>query len=288
MAVLALTNTDVLGFLVGFVPKDRYLFFAPVSRAWKASWGGQRETATRHVTADSSVSQLLESLESGLPRDRVEVSAAMARYGKLELLEMARESGCAWGEATCAAAAGAGELEVLQWCKYNGCPWDDRTPTEAAKNGHLEVIEWARSFGCDVCVSTTAAAAGAGNLALLKHLIEDGFPCSEGTCGAAADSGHLDVLKYLVGENDCPTSEMTLFGAVLKGQLDVLEWALGIGLRFDSLGEYAFQDAVRNGRLAIVQCLHRNGCTWEKDSCMAAAAEGNHEDMVLWIRENQS
>lgn len=285
-----MTHMDILSVLVDFVSEDRYLFFAPVSRAWRAAWGAQKRPAvTRQAAADSSASQLEESLESGLPRDRVELSGALARHGHLELLELAREHGCAWGAVTCSAAAGAGELELLQWCKYNGCPWDDRTPTAAARNGHLEVVEWARKFGCDLSASTTAAAAGAGNLDLLKYLIEDGFPCSDAAGGAAAESGHLEILKYLV-ENDCCTlTEMTLLTAVLKDQLDVLEWALGLGdaFHFDTLGEYAFADAVQKGRLPVVQCLHRHGCPWNEASCLVAAVEGGHQDIALWIRENR-
>lgn len=286
---LATINADVLSHLLGFVAEDQYLFFATACRAWRSAWGAaQRPAATSQAGADSSLSQLRESLASGVPIDKPGLSAALARHGKLELLQLARESGCcAWGPVTCAAAAGAGELELLQWCKYNGCPWDDRTLTEAARGGHVEVLEWARGFGCDVSAGAPAAAAAAGNLDLLKYLIRDGFPCGAGVCGAAADAGHLEVLQYLV-ENDCPVGEMTLFAAVLKDRVAVLEWALGSGYEFETLGEYAFCDAVQKGRFAVVRCLHRHGCPWDGPSCLAAAVEGGHDEIARWVRENQS
>ena len=284
-----MANTDVLSHLLGFVAEQHYLFFAPVSRPWQAAWAAARlPAATRQITADSTLPQLQESLESALPLDKVELSAAMARHGHLELLQFAKERGCAWGAWTCAAAAGAGQLELLQWCKYNGCPWDDRTLTEAARGGHLEVLEWARMFGCDVSIGAAAAAAGAGNLELLKYLIEDGFPCGSWVCGAAAGAGHLEVLEYLVQERECTIGEDTLLGAVIHNQPAVLEWALANGTEFDTLGEYAFCDAVTKGRFAVVQCLHRHGCPWESDSCLAAAVEGDHDEIASWIRENRS
>lgn len=288
-ASLATTNTDVLSHLLNFVPDDQYLFFAVVSRTWRSAWGeAQRISATKQATQDSSESQLQESLEAGLPLDKVHLSEALARHGHLDLLQLARKHGCAWGAATCSAAAGAGHLELLQWCKYNGCPWDDRALTEAARGGHTEVLEWARMFGCEVSMGAPAAAAGAGNLNLLKYLIQDGFPVSSGVCGAAAESGHLEILEYLV-ENECPINEMTLFGAVLNGQLAVVEWVLGEGVEFaGDLGEYAFCDSVKKGRLAVVRCLHQYGCPWDEAGCLAAAVEGGHEEIASWIRGNRS
>lgn len=250
--------------------------------------GGPPARYHGQITADSTPAQLQESLEFGLPLDKVELSAAMARHGHLELLQLAKERGCAWGALTCAAAAAAGQLELLQWCKYHGCPWDDRTLTEAARSGHVEVLEWARMFGCEVSMGAPAAAAGTGNLDLLKYLIEDGFPCGSWACGAAAGAGHVEILEYLVEERECTVGEETLLGTVIHNQVAVLEWALGNGAEFETLGEYAFCDAVTKGRLAVVQCLHRHGCPWDKGSCLAAAVEGDHEEIARWIREKRS
>jgi len=150
-------TADVLSVLVRFVPGDQFLFFAPVSRIWREAWPSQHPTVTGATSSPYlSVSQLEESLEAGLPRDRVELCTALARRGNLELLQLARERGCAWGAATCAAAARGGYLEVLQWCKYNGCPWSEDTLSFASRGGFLEVVQWARGFGCNFEGRTTS------------------------------------------------------------------------------------------------------------------------------------
>ena len=73
--------------------------------------------------------------------------AWIARPGNLEVLQWARENGCAWDRHTCACAAEGGHLEVLQWAHANGCPSDEQTCERAARGGHLEVIQWARANG---------------------------------------------------------------------------------------------------------------------------------------------
>ncbi|CAM9392547.1 unnamed protein product, partial [Hapterophycus canaliculatus] len=66
---------------------------------------------------NTSVSQLQYSFQCGLPRDCSTTCAVLARLGKLELLQCARENGCPWNWRTCHEAAGAGHLAVLQWAR---------------------------------------------------------------------------------------------------------------------------------------------------------------------------
>lgn len=76
------TNTDILRCLVEHVPERQFLFFAPESSSWRAAWG-RRSTLTCFVTPDSSVSQLRQSLECGLPRDHIAICEMLARLGKM-------------------------------------------------------------------------------------------------------------------------------------------------------------------------------------------------------------
>ena len=48
----------------------------------------------------------------------------IARGGHLEVLQLAREQGCAWDHWTCANAAEGGHLPVLQWAREHHCPWN--------------------------------------------------------------------------------------------------------------------------------------------------------------------
>lgn len=54
-----------------------------------------RPASTWWITADSSTAQLPESLECGLPRDQPALCAALASFGKVKLLKIARQNGCA-------------------------------------------------------------------------------------------------------------------------------------------------------------------------------------------------
>lgn len=132
----AMTNLDILGRLVLFVPEKQFLFFSPVSKAWRAAWGTRR-TLTSAVSTDSSASQIRYSIECGLPRDSEVVCIALEQSGKPEALKCARESGLSWGVFTSVVAAAAGHLHALRWARQNGCRWGVYTCVAAAQEGHL-------------------------------------------------------------------------------------------------------------------------------------------------------
>lgn len=155
----AMTSGDILGCLVEFVPNKHFLFFGPVSKSWKTAWG-ERPTTTSFVSPDSTASQLRNSLECGLPRNREAVCILLAKLGKLEPLKYTRERHCRWGRATCAAAAAGGRLAVLQWLVWSGCSFDERTCFSAAEGGHLAVLQWAKDRGCPLETAFDGAAAG--------------------------------------------------------------------------------------------------------------------------------
>lgn len=104
MQTSAVTNIDIVRTLSELVGYNQFMFVAPVSKVWKRAWG-QRPAVTTCVTPDTTVSQLHDSFACGLPRDRVELCAAIARLGNLELLKYAREFKCPWDESTSQAAA---------------------------------------------------------------------------------------------------------------------------------------------------------------------------------------
>jgi len=126
-----------------------------------------------------------------------------ARFGHLDLLQWARESGCPmWGEKLCEEAALAGRWEFLKWAKTNGCKWDERTCANAACGGHLEMLKWLRASECPWDEKTCSFAASRGHLTLLKWARANGCPWDGMTCYWAAHKGHLEVLKWAV-QNEC-------------------------------------------------------------------------------------
>lgn len=82
-------------YLADFVHHDEYLFIALVSKNFRRAWG-PRATITRPVGADTSIGQLRYCLELGLPMNirHKRICNAAARFGKLDLLELAHKSHC--------------------------------------------------------------------------------------------------------------------------------------------------------------------------------------------------
>lgn len=194
---LAVSNPDILGLIVQFVYEKQFLFFAPVSTAWRAAWA-PRASVTSWVSPDSSVSQLQHSFEWDLPRDAVSLCTAIVGLGKLELLQCARAAGCPWNKATCInVAAQTGNFAVVKWVWQNGCPWHVDVCSLAAKGGHLGVLQFVRRNGC---------------------------PWNQFTCSSAASGNYVDVLKW-ARLNGCRWDETTIACAAGRGNLEVIQWA---------------------------------------------------------------
>ena len=76
---------------------------------------------------------------------------------------------------------------------------------------------------------------------------------TRGTCAVAAQKGHLEVLQW-AHTNGCPWDKETCRLAAMGGHLEVLLW------------------------------LRANDCPWNKQQCMLFATEGQHLDVMAWLR----
>jgi hypothetical protein len=76
---------------------------------------------------------------------------------------------------------------------------------------------------------------------------------TRGTCAVAAQKGHLEVLQW-ARANGCPWDKETCRLAAMGGHLEVLLW------------------------------LRANDCPWNKQQCMLVATEGQHLDVMAWLR----
>lgn len=135
----AMSGRDVISTMLQFVPEGQFLFVAPVSRTWREGWG-KRPTVTRWITQDSTRSQLLYSFRCGLSWGNTELCSALAKHGKVELLQYARTQGCRWDERACSHAAGGGHIDTLQCARGNDCPWDSSTSAVAVRGGRYDVL----------------------------------------------------------------------------------------------------------------------------------------------------
>lgn len=70
-------NRDVMALLAELL-SNQYWFFAGVSKEWKRAWGELPKT-TQAITADTTVSQLQWSFDSGLTKRRL-VCERIAEY----------------------------------------------------------------------------------------------------------------------------------------------------------------------------------------------------------------
>lgn len=220
-----LANSDIVGHLMEFVPRKHFLFFAPVSTTWQEAWGQQppRPTVTSVASPESSVSQIQESFECDPHRDGPNLCAAIAEFGKLDLLQFARENGCSWIQETSISAARAGHVHIIKWAMLHGCPCVRDTVDAAARGGHLDVLRWLRmnDYACDDWVMKVAAYRG--HLHVLRWLQENKCPLIEGTTHAAAVGGYVPVLRWLKGCN-CSWDRETWHGPALRGELAMFQW----------------------------------------------------------------
>jgi hypothetical protein len=138
-----------------------------------------------------------------------------------------------WISSTCANAARAGHLDCLTYLHKLSCPMDEQVSCSAAVGGHLECLKFA-----------------------MKHT----KPVYE-IMESAARNGHLDCLRYGY-MNYCPLEEGLLNTAAenYKDDIDCIRYLALTGLAWD---EETCIRAARAGNIAVLRCLHENGCPWD-------------------------
>jgi len=112
-----------------------------------------------------SLSLFVWAVANGCPWQCAATGDALAREGKLEVLQWASVHGCPLVAGPCHHAALGGHLEVLRWARRERqCLWDEDTCSFAAQGGHLEVLRWAREHDCPWDMMTCASAAENGHV----------------------------------------------------------------------------------------------------------------------------
>ncbi|CAB1116280.1 unnamed protein product [Ectocarpus sp. CCAP 1310/34] len=259
--------------------------------------------------ADSSIRQLAQCLEVGLPFDvrKIRVCSASALLGKPGVLEFAKANRGGGTPATCAQAAGGGHLGIVKSLRAQGCGWDANTCRQAAMGGHLKVLKWVRSnrfgwlTGSNVCTkgrapvlpeAVTAVSgpregeiwscfSGSGNETVLGSVwimerVDGGGPCT-----GAARGGHLDIVKW-GKRNGCRWDKRTCDLAAQGGHLNVLKWAIENGCGWDS---NTFVGAAWGANLQVLRWARANGYPWDTRSCSIAARRG-HLKVLQRLRGN--
>lgn len=85
------TNGDIMTLLVELL-SNQHDFFAGVSTHWRNAWGDLSQV-TQAITADTSVSQLQWSFDSGLIK-RPTICMHIADHCGAEILQYAHSNGC--------------------------------------------------------------------------------------------------------------------------------------------------------------------------------------------------
>jgi hypothetical protein len=99
----------------------------------------------------------------------------------------------------------------------------------------------------------------------------------EKTCAYAAQHGAVDCLQY-AHDNGCPWNELTLYMSVSNGRIECVKYFLEnvpIGYGQTTIRGYRLcQDAAYNGHADVLQYLHEQGYTWNKQVCILSAERG--------------
>ncbi|CAN0196883.1 unnamed protein product [Ascophyllum nodosum] len=296
METLMQDRPDVISDVLGFCPREAFLFLAGVSKSWKNAWlaaGYSKGTGVRQAAAtqartewvlDEPMFNCACQAAVGIFGDWLGVlslTAAAGNLGGLKAAASARGSGWASkasGKKVMRAAADGGHLEVLKWARAQGCPFGFDTSCAAARGGHLEVLKWLVQQGCPCDEYMCSAAAEGGHLEVLEWALDIGCELDEGTCNAAAEFGHVEVLRW-ARVRGCSWNEDTCTSAARGGHGDVLLWALSEGC---PCNEEACGAAASAGHFELLKLLRALGCPWDKYTC-GKAAEAGHLEILKWL-----
>ncbi len=193
------------------------------------------------------------------PNNKILIKA-LASFNCIELLQIAKNNGCAL-HSVCAWAAWFGHFDIVKWGKENGSNFDSNVCASAAFGNNLEILKWivfgndGKETGCKMDIDTCSFAACNGNLEIIKWAREHGAQWNETICCYAAQNGHLETLKW-ARKNGCPWNTWTCADASGSGHLNVLKWAI------------------------------ENGCGFNLKNCIWMAEKNGHTHIIDWLKEN--
>ncbi|KAF1785554.1 Ankyrin repeat-containing domain [Phytophthora cactorum] len=284
-----------------------------VTRECFPAAGGALPHVTRHI------SDFLDTLS----RDGVFAASCRRGDSERELSYLHQRDPTPLSQNMVRHAAASGHVHVLKWIKehedqsvknlwkdYNFSPMD-----EAAKSGHLNVVKWLHDSvsGC-YAGRTMSWAASNGRLEVVKwlHLNRDDL-CVNYAMDFAAAKGHLGIVQWLHSNRreDCTTWAMD--GAATNGHLEVVQWLDSNRLRaaprrrsmalllktiliptsrrdaLDRLGVYCRHlprpvEVAKWVKTTYPEALSDSAITL----ALTCASDNGHENMMQWLRSQQS
>ena len=295
----------VAGHVVGFGGKDGYLFVASVCRAWRLAWGSNACT-TDPMTDSTTVSQLTEALESGVPRQ--DLCARACSLGRLDMVRATREMGCPWGNSlalvafhrdldfvrivremgcpmtanTFEVASFVGDIDTMSYLRQNGCPQGECV-LYACQAENIRSLEWLKNNGSPLLADDFSSACSTGNIEVVDWFRINNSAYDEDAAVCAVLSGNIHLV-YLLWRNGYPflENEVVNKAASLESK-DMLVW-LVTELGF-SMSELACIEASKRGRLDTLVWAREAGFVWGEKVCIEAKRNG-HVDVVIWCRQN--
>lgn len=199
--------------------------------------------------------------------------ARAARFGRLEILKMLRETGYDWNDHVLENAARAGHLTLFKWAELNGAPGRFPHLGDCIKNGHLEILQYVHGRRPqNIRFSYMHFATSGGHLEIVKFLHSIGHNNFTGHhMKNAVQSGNLALVKYLHAKG-CPIPPQIDEVAAAKGHVDVLKYFHDLGHPWS---ENTMYWAAESGSAETFQYAHDNGCAWHVHALRAAAKLGN-------------
>eukprot|EP00953_Heterococcus_sp_UTEX-ZZ885_P004847 3098-Heterococcus_DN1.PRE.2 len=205
--------------------------------------GNSNANALTWAAKGGSVEAMRWLRQQGCQYDLIEVHAAAAYNGHLNVLQFLHEDGCTvpdpphasattccehaasrghinvlrwlhkhgwpYGE-VCAYAANGGSVPVMQYLKEQGLVFNEETMSNAAAACHLHMCQYLRSVGCPwdaaACTAATAAVRSRSNLEVLRWLHESGCPWDVEAVNVAASTGlrSMEIIQCLWAEGAVP------------------------------------------------------------------------------------
>jgi len=246
------------------------------------------------------------------PTDSVlqEIVSGAASGNHLPVIQWAVARGFVLNTTVLYCAAYAGHLSLVQWLLQNNCPFVARVWNGAASNGHLHVIKWVFENGLPCDGNLLISACKSSRLEIIKFLYERGhvltvpditlgiFSLNCGILNWLAESGHPYDDAFLcvaARTNDVLFIERfinlmsqkdrweTLWVAIINAAYDVVKFLLPLCYHSASV-EMICHCAITRGHLEIIEWLHRQGYSYDRDKCQLwLTEEGAPPQYLKWL-----
>ena len=136
-------NLDLLNWLFdqNITPNEKSMKYAASENVIKWLINKGSAEVCEETARNGRLDLIQLAIDSGASYNLVKIASNAAAYGYINILQWTQEQGITWEASIFAEAIHSQNKQVITWLFENKCPWDEESCSNVAKNSNLTMLK---------------------------------------------------------------------------------------------------------------------------------------------------